>query len=745
MSDVVASVTAVLSQTSLQVALQSAVPGVLQRHLQAMAGEARQRLLPSADDDGADMPLPSTQVRGSHEALGHPHFRYPASLSPSHTAKCAQHFCSFLTGICISDVPLARVAPLHSAPQDIAHAVHALSGVHSPAATHAALEEAMQCAARHVLASAEPAMSALLPADVPQAARSAAAALAVEGCLAACAQRLLQQVPSMVHAQLSQQADQLVKVIGRQLAVHARMVGTGPLGNGSGGGAPASLVPAAAADAGASCGGHPGASATAAGAGANPPAEELPHTARAGAGAAARSAPLAAAKQGGPSTPAAPRRLPTVDESAALGASALAARLQAAGGSGGSGCGDTPTAVAAAATRARRRITPMRVEPLPAGSGGGAPSRLRSSPLPMIAALEAARALAPGSGAVPGGGAAPRTPISAAAAARLSSRMCSSPLPLMPAAEAPALPVTATATAALATNRVSKPSASAWRAPSPILAVASPGPRQAAVTAALDPRLGRPTALESAFAAVSLDAAAQGSPFSPPRCLVRGANASPAKPHVPQAERIAAAVLSSSTGAAEAVLAALMGCEGALAAGGVSEGSSSSSRDVGEPAAAAVAKEAASRCVEAVQRGEATVTDIEQRLMLLLSEAQQQQVAAAGEGQVPASPPAGASAAMPRGAQLQERVLLLCGAVLHAWLSSPYHERAVWSADEAAAAAAASDSEGALLPPALQAFGQLPGAMMKAVRGGCRLAVLRRLRLWLQDATLGDPGLADSL
>jgi hypothetical protein len=63
MADVVASVTAVLSQTSLQVALQAPVSGVLQRHLQDMAGRARQQLLPSPDDDDREQALPSTQVR----------------------------------------------------------------------------------------------------------------------------------------------------------------------------------------------------------------------------------------------------------------------------------------------------------------------------------------------------------------------------------------------------------------------------------------------------------------------------------------------------------------------------------------------------------------------------------------------------------------------------------------------------------------------------------------------------------
>jgi len=66
MADVVASVTAVLSQTALQTGLQDAVPTVLQRHLQRMAAEARQQLLPGPDEApgrGADGGLPGSQVR----------------------------------------------------------------------------------------------------------------------------------------------------------------------------------------------------------------------------------------------------------------------------------------------------------------------------------------------------------------------------------------------------------------------------------------------------------------------------------------------------------------------------------------------------------------------------------------------------------------------------------------------------------------------------------------------------------
>lgn len=63
MCDVVASVSAVLSQTCLQAALADAVPAVLQHHLMAIASEARAQLLPGPGRDGV---LPGMQVRRAH-------------------------------------------------------------------------------------------------------------------------------------------------------------------------------------------------------------------------------------------------------------------------------------------------------------------------------------------------------------------------------------------------------------------------------------------------------------------------------------------------------------------------------------------------------------------------------------------------------------------------------------------------------------------------------------------------------
>jgi hypothetical protein len=83
--------------------------------------------------------------------------------------------------------------------------------------------------------------------------------------------------------------------------------------------------------------------------------------------------------------------------------------------------------------------------------------------------------------------------------------------------------------------------------------------------------------------------------------------------------------------------------------------------------------------------------------------------------------------------QLLDRALLLCGATVCAYVRSSFHEAAVWGPE----CVGAGPDGGA--PPGLQSFVQLPAQMMKAARGGAPLWVLRQLRLWLQDATLGTP------
>ncbi|KAF8060629.1 DNA primase large subunit [Scenedesmus sp. PABB004] len=110
---------------------------------------------------------------------------------------------------------------------DLARAVHAICGQHSAPAVHAALEAAMECAAGHATAAAAAACAALLPGDVPPAAASAAAALVASSCKASCAQRLLQEVPVLVASTLADHADELVRLVSRRWAVHARI--TAPL------------------------------------------------------------------------------------------------------------------------------------------------------------------------------------------------------------------------------------------------------------------------------------------------------------------------------------------------------------------------------------------------------------------------------------------------------------------------------------------------------------------------------------
>jgi hypothetical protein len=395
-----------------------------------------------------------------------------------------------------------------------------------------------------------------------------------------------------------------------------------------------------------------------------------------------------------------PQQLPSVQEASVLSGQPIPSRLQPAGGGGSGG---TP-----ASRRPGRRIMPMRMEPLPGGAAV-APSRLRSSPLPPMAAFEGTGGRAAGAAAPPGAG--PRTPLSAATAARLSSRMCSSPLPLMPAAEAAASP------AAPAAGLTPKRSLPQPRSPSP--AAAAPPLAGQGRPAAAKPQPVRPTALESAFAAVSLGTPMQSPPppLSPPP---RAAAASPRCGGADAAEPLAAALLRDSDGAAAALAACAPGAGG-------SSGSNSGPACADAAADAAVVaalSQAAQRCADALAAGSAAVADVEERLLRLLAQTQ------ASEGEACA---------------LQERAMLLCGALLHAWLCSPAHERAVWSFNGGCDGAAGDDADAAPLPPALQSFRQLPSALMKVVRRGCSLGVLRQLRLWLQDATLGGPRVGDGV
>uniref|UniRef100_A0A383W3N2 Uncharacterized protein n=1 Tax=Tetradesmus obliquus TaxID=3088 RepID=A0A383W3N2_TETOB len=167
MRDVLSLVNSILCANSLALALSEGVPAVLQQHLDAMQQQVTQQLAPAGQQGGAA----AAQLQG----------------------------------------------------QDLARAVHAICAAHSLPAIHASLESAMQRAAAHASQAAAAACASLLPAEVPAAASAAAAALLATSCKASCAQRLLQEVPVLVQSQLADTADDLVRLISRQWAVHLRM------------------------------------------------------------------------------------------------------------------------------------------------------------------------------------------------------------------------------------------------------------------------------------------------------------------------------------------------------------------------------------------------------------------------------------------------------------------------------------------------------------------------------------------
>jgi hypothetical protein len=158
--------------------------------------------------------------------------------------------------------------------------------------------------------------------------------------------------------------------------------------------------------------------------------------------------------------------------------------------------------------------------------------------------------------------------------------------------------------------------------------------------------------------------------------------------------------------------------------------------------AAVVCGAVAQRCVDRVAAGRAALAQLEGCLLQLLSAVLQPLPATPGSGGEQTGDPAQDAT---RG-RLREGVLLLCGAALHAWLKSECVESAVWRFDRGTGgrsgggsgdAGVGSGGGASELPVGLQSFVQLPVQLMRAVRAGCSLGVLRRLRLWLQDATLG--------
>jgi len=558
--------------------------------------------------------------------------------------------------------------------------VHALCATHCPTATHSALEEAMAAASRHVRASAPPAVAALLPADVPAAAKAAAAALTVEGCLANCAHRLLQQVPALVHAQLSQQADQLVKVIGRQLAVHARLTAAAPSGGGASGGCEAAALGSSSKQ------GKAGAEAPAtrgelAGAALGSQLQHQDHQEESKQQGQTDAASQQQQQQQRPSgLPPAPARDPLLARSAA------AARASDGGGDGG-----TPGAV-----RARRRITPMRVEPsCQQGEGLGTPSS------------------------------APRPPAKGSPAARQASGQ----LPFVSPAEAVA----------------------------PVLVQATDP--EAAAAALADEPAAKPTALERMFAAASCEGdVAAGDQDKEGPCTPKAKAAalresgSPGPQAAEQsaqqeaaAETLAAILLAQGQLPTADLLTALAAFEPSVTRSSSGAGAAAAAAgcdprgrpDAGTKAVVGVCAAAARICVAAVEQRKMRLSELEDKLGELLASVPEpkpkpQASPTAGRGEAAAA----AAAALEKAEQLRERGLLLCGAMLHTYLRSAFHEHAVWRLDECSSSD--DGAEGGGVPLGLQSFVHLPTQMMRAVRAGSGLAVLRQLRLWLQDATLGD-------
>jgi hypothetical protein len=134
---------------------------------------------------------------------------------------------------------------------------------------------------------------------------------------------------------------------------------------------------------------------------------------------------------------------------------------------------------------------------------------------------------------------------------------------------------------------------------------------------------------------------------------------------------------------------------------------------------------AASQLLQRVASGASTLEQVEQQLLSHLggdcsnvgSLAQQQQ-------------------------QQQQLGLLLAGALMHGLLSSEWQREAVWACGAAGAqqqeeGAAAVAVCGPVVPSHLL---QLPGVLVKAVRGDVPLWLLAQLRRWMQAATLGLVG-----
>lgn len=154
----------------------------------------------------------------------------------------------------------------------------------------------------------------------------------------------------------------------------------------------------------------------------------------------------------------------------------------------------------------------------------------------------------------------------------------------------------------------------------------------------------------------------------------------------------------------------------------------------------AAAQAAAQQLVQGVTTGLFSMSEVEQQLIQALQNVQ---------SAAPSNGSTGSTAAVhaklpgdPQQVSLQQHeehlLLLLSGALMHALLCCPKVKASVWAVE--AAGSEESGAKGAVAQPSnscLPHLTQLPALLMKAARGDRPVWLLRQLRVWMQQATLG--------
>lgn len=155
------------------------------------------------------------------------------------------------------------------------------------------------------------------------------------------------------------------------------------------------------------------------------------------------------------------------------------------------------------------------------------------------------------------------------------------------------------------------------------------------------------------------------------------------------------------------------------------------------PCFRAAAEAAAQQLVDGVTDRQFSMGEVEQLLIQALQQAQ----AATQAAQVPVT---GGNSACATGGppsiqqvfahrQQEHLLLLLAGALMHALMCCPTVKAAVWAGGLEAGTAEAEAAAAVSLPH----LTQLPVLLMKAARGDMPVWLLRQLRQWMQQATLG--------